>query len=378
MAEEEESSVEVYVRLRPAHGGQGESDVSISRRFGQQKHVQVRNLEFSLDWVFDESASQEEVFEKVGANLPMLMEGYKVTIMAYGQTGSGKTYTMFGPQEVLERFATSDSSLYGCGPRACYQLFTAIEQSPSAAKWRVECTYLEVYNTAVNDLLTGRKNLILRETAEGGLYVDGLSSEVVDNATDAMAALNRGQTNRVVAAMKMNDRSSRGHAIFSVKMRQEGEGRSVQSRLDLVDLAGMESSKKSYAVEVCACADAHALCTHPRDMLEYYCIALDVMSTQLAAHQLNSQLHIHSTQVSRLFPFCSAYWPPRAKVAPPLSRPFLGSRTPRPPLLDFFSDHMDSPLLSLSLAQSLAVRPSIRPPCPPDLLPFTLTLPSLY
>merc|ERR1719472_141322 len=47
----------------------------------------------------------------------------------------------------------------------------------------------------------------------------------------------------------MNARSSRGHAIFSLSLQERSEDATTSGKLVLVDLAGMESSKKSYSVE---------------------------------------------------------------------------------------------------------------------------------
>jgi len=60
-------------------------------------------------------------------------------------------------------------------------------------------------------------------------------------------AIARGDNNRVVAAMQMNPRSSRGHGIVALHVLGE-DGLSF-GRLTLCDLAGMESSKKSAAVD---------------------------------------------------------------------------------------------------------------------------------
>jgi hypothetical protein len=50
---------------------------------------------FSFDAVFDEHATQHEVFSSAVAPLVEgLFSGYHGTVLAYGQTGSGKTFTM--------------------------------------------------------------------------------------------------------------------------------------------------------------------------------------------------------------------------------------------------------------------------------------------
>eukprot|EP00962_Isochrysis_galbana_P014417 scaffold4131_cov83-Isochrysis_galbana.AAC.3 len=62
-----------------------------------------------------------------------------------------------------------------------------------------------------------------------------------------MTHIAKGDVNRVVAAMQMNPRSSRGHGIVALHI--IGEDNQPYGRLTLCDLAGMESSKKSAAVD---------------------------------------------------------------------------------------------------------------------------------
>ena len=70
------------------------------------KEVRVRNPAgsageaprvFTMDNVFDESLSQQTVYEEtcrpIVANI---IQGYNGTIFAYGQTGTGKTFTSVG------------------------------------------------------------------------------------------------------------------------------------------------------------------------------------------------------------------------------------------------------------------------------------------
>ncbi len=62
---------------------------------GDLKQLLIRNLEFTLDWVFDGHASQEDVYTIVARErVTRVLKGYNVCILAYGQTGSGKTHTM--------------------------------------------------------------------------------------------------------------------------------------------------------------------------------------------------------------------------------------------------------------------------------------------
>ena len=177
-----------------------------------------------------------------------VLEGYNVCILAYGQTGSGKTHTMFGPDEVLSDWGNPQhAALHGVAPRAIQALFDRVTVGKDSGT-RVTCSYVEVYNDSVNDLLGARKGLPLREAAQG-VVVDGLAVEEVSSLRQTMAAVGRGNALRVVAGMKMNARSSRGHAVLTVRLETSTNGVDSAGTLVLVDLAGMESSKKSYSVE---------------------------------------------------------------------------------------------------------------------------------
>jgi len=81
----------VYARLRPPAGA-ARGAVQVRQRFGQSKAIQCKNLEFSLDWVFDENTTQEELYEMAASErIDWVLQGYSATIIAYGQTGSGKS-----------------------------------------------------------------------------------------------------------------------------------------------------------------------------------------------------------------------------------------------------------------------------------------------
>ena len=97
-------SIGVFGRIRPELGNRlktastADAEAEGISVLGQNEpqQVLVRNLEFSLDWVFDRDASQEEVFDVVAKErVARVTSCFNVSIVAYGQTGSGKTYTMF-------------------------------------------------------------------------------------------------------------------------------------------------------------------------------------------------------------------------------------------------------------------------------------------
>lgn len=135
--------------------------------------------------------------------------GYNACILAYGQTGSGKTFTMMG-----------DAEEPGLIPRICKEIFSRTQLGQkSGTGYKTNVSYLEIYNERVRDLLgiTNSNTLRVREHRQFGPYVEGLSQHPVSDYTEIQACINRGNMFRTTASTKMNDTSSRSHAIFTVR-----------------------------------------------------------------------------------------------------------------------------------------------------------------
>jgi hypothetical protein len=81
-----------------------------------------------------------------------VIEGYNGTIFAYGQTGCGKTHTMMGPASSLE--VGGDENQRGIIPRAIRHIFGSIDAAETGKKFLVRCSYLEIYNEQILDLLS--------------------------------------------------------------------------------------------------------------------------------------------------------------------------------------------------------------------------------
>ena len=188
-------------------------------------------------------ADQEDLFNGVGKEvLANALEGFNACVFAYGQTGSGKSYSMMGCQ-----------GQEGLIPRITQNLYKSIEENQDQdVKFKIEVSYMEIYNEKVRDLLNpSDKTLKVREHAATGPYVDGLVKTAVQNATEIHDLIEEGGKSRTIAATNMNSESSRSHAVFTVYLTQETEcgemkGEKV-SRLSLVDLAGSERASKTGA-----------------------------------------------------------------------------------------------------------------------------------
>ncbi len=89
---------------------------------------------------------------------------------------------------------------------------------------------MQIYNERIYDLQqdgnTGPASqapgdsLALRESAERGVFVEGLTEVEVSSAAEAQAFVARGNRNRRTAATHMNRESSRSHSVFTLEVRR--------------------------------------------------------------------------------------------------------------------------------------------------------------
>jgi hypothetical protein len=216
---------------------------------------QYEEKSFTFDksfWSHDESdahySHQADIYASFGEEfLDHNFDGYHTCIFAYGQTGSGKSYTMMG---------TPDQA--GLIPRTCRGLFERIEaEQNSAITYNVHVSYFEIYNEHVKDLLTPRTNpptyLKIRESKSDGVYVQNLTDEPARCYEDIERLMKVGDMNRTTASTKMNDTSSRSHAVFTLTLKQIQHDLDSDStierlaRMRLVDLAGSERAGRTEA-----------------------------------------------------------------------------------------------------------------------------------
>ena len=169
-----------------------------------------------------ENQQQQHVYECAGKPLlDKAFDGYNVSIFAYGQTGSGKTYSMIG---------TGKSP--GLIPRFFDDLFEkSVKRDNLVSSSHIEISYYEIYNEKIFDLLretkepvsqikTARHNLAIREDKQKGPYIVGLQALSINSAKDAKMWLDIGNKRRATAYTNMNDKSSRSHSVFQIKLTQ--------------------------------------------------------------------------------------------------------------------------------------------------------------
>ena len=201
---------------------------------------------FPFDYVYPMDTTQREVYDQVAFPIvDSIFQGYNGTVFAYGQTGCGKTYTMMG--------IVTDPNLKGIIPNAFSHIFGFIKTEGESKRFLVRCSFVEIYNEEVRDLLgDSKKKLDIREDPKKGTFVKDLTYVNIKDSKDTENCLNKGNKNRHVGQTSMNDQSSRSHSLFTVYLEieekgQDGNGRIKSGKLNLVDLAGSERVGKTNA-----------------------------------------------------------------------------------------------------------------------------------
>lgn len=182
-----------------------------------------------------------------------MLAGFNCTIFAYGQTGTGKTYTMSGDMTESLGLLAPEAGII---PRVLQALFNRLDSD--GTENCVRCSFIELYNEELRDLLTPDENAKLKifdDVSKKGhmtTLVQGMEERHITNAAEGIARLQEGSLRRQVAATKCNDLSSRSHTVFTITVHAKRAGGSGEDfislgKLNLVDLAGSENIQRSGA-----------------------------------------------------------------------------------------------------------------------------------
>jgi len=176
-------NIKVVARIRPRNHKECES-FDILETYNNTIRIKNKNEDFYFDYVATEGISQEEVFDKCAKEVAdNFLQGYNGTIFAYGQTSAGKTYTLIGSREnimeknnkninnnvnyntnltltnnEIKKFLNLNSSKRGIIPRAIEYIIEKIEKNENATI-NLSCSFLEIYNEELRDLLDEKGNM---------------------------------------------------------------------------------------------------------------------------------------------------------------------------------------------------------------------------
>ena len=110
----------------------------------------------------------------------------------------------------------------GVIPRAARTIFERISQ-PKYISSEVSCSYLEIYNEDLCDLLASESRkttkLTICASEDKSTRCVGLSKKKIDKAEDIISILHAAQRKRQVAETEMNKFSSRSHCLFTLTIK---------------------------------------------------------------------------------------------------------------------------------------------------------------
>ena len=250
--QELKGNIRVFCRVRPPlesdppgaaaritfpddHSDSKELEVMGSEEKSSLGNITTKKNPFTFDRVFAPASQNAEIFDEISQLVQSALDGYNVCIFCYGQTGAGKTFTM--------------SSEDGMIPRAVRQIYeTAKSLEEKGWHYTMEGSFVEVYNENINDLLgkaeefDKKKHEIRHDMQKCKTTITDTTVVDLDSPSKVEAILRRAMSNRSVAATKANERSSRSHSVFILKLVGENNitGEKSEGTLNLVDLAGSE------------------------------------------------------------------------------------------------------------------------------------------
>ncbi|KAF0935236.1 hypothetical protein E2562_031272 [Oryza meyeriana var. granulata] len=237
-----------------------------------EPQVQIGPHVFTYDHVYGSTGSPSSlIFEQcVHPLIDSLFRGYNATVLAYGQTGSGKTYTM-GTNY------TGEANCGGIIPQVMETIFKKADALKDSTEFLIRVSFIEIFKEEVFDLLDtshaalrldsgsvakaaapARVPIQIRETANGGITLAGVTEAEVKTKEEMASFLARGSSSRATGSTNMNSQSSRSHAIFTISIEQKKTSSAsdklanndydiLSSKFHLVDLAGSERAKRTGA-----------------------------------------------------------------------------------------------------------------------------------
>jgi centromeric protein E len=165
MSDQKVENITVSVRIRPLNERELSSGDTCAWQTENNNSIKeisgTRN--FLYDKVYNKDVDTREIFYCQGIEvIEKAISGYNGCIFCYGQTGSGKTYTMHGCKKTNP----------GIVPLSIDHIFLIIEKSPNK-EFLIRCSYIEIYNESVNDLLNPSSlNLQLAEDKKVNFIIE--------------------------------------------------------------------------------------------------------------------------------------------------------------------------------------------------------------
>ncbi|KAJ1679299.1 hypothetical protein EV182_002337 [Spiromyces aspiralis] len=207
-----------------------------------------KDICYNFDSCYGPEADQQTIYDNdVRFLVQNIFHALDTTVFCYGVTGAGKTHTIQG----------SDDDP-GIIPRALQQILdqTRLRQDIS---YEVTMSYYQIYKEAVFDLLCSSSStsdcgsaqssmgLPIREDANRNIFIAGLVEQPIASYSDFAAIYGAACKQRKTASTRLNQHSSRSHAILTINVQwtDSARSKSMRGRLHLIDLAGSEDNRRT-------------------------------------------------------------------------------------------------------------------------------------
>ena len=197
---------------------------------------------FKFDKIFTKEITSEKIYLDICQDvIRSFIKGINGTIFVYGQTTSGKTYTMLGNVDYP-----------GILPCSLKNLFDLLEKEKKEKNlsFNLYCSYIEIYNEIIHDLIGDSTGCKIVEDNKYGLIVPEAQKICINSFEEGIQLKDIGEEKRQYKDTIINDYSSRSHTIFQLYLEttiQDNKNNTLRNKyslLNLVDLAGSERINK--------------------------------------------------------------------------------------------------------------------------------------
>ena len=254
-----DGNVRVFLRIRPPTSEYTFINKIAKNKLSLQITKDFELKAFAFDKIIGPKEDQVKTFRTTSIELLKgILNGYNGCLVAYGQTGSGKTYTILGDRDKGVKGLLQFSLVYLLSSQKklwlemsavqiymenIYDLFDT-DYKEKQAKNKVRRSMKFSNRTPTANLFPGMKSVQYNFVSRQGMQLKDLVTYQINSVEDVEEIIWVIGKNRRTQKTDMNDKSSRSHAVFMVKVHNPDF--SGFSTFYLVDLAGSERVKKSH------------------------------------------------------------------------------------------------------------------------------------
>ena len=237
-------SIQVALRLRPATNEETKSaKTSKLLTDPRRKQVSIGPNQYTFDNFFDEGSSNSIVYNTAVRKVALSsIEGVNGTVLFFGESGSGKTHTIFGRaslhKEILDAvshekksadfhehsISIDDMDVHkndGMLMLSIIDLFNEIKKQKKSKFFSVKCSYFEVYNEQIFDLLKKYQDFseslpLVEDLSKEQFSVKGLIESSVSSPEECFEKIRQGEINRCFSSVKFGHDLSWSHSVFRI------------------------------------------------------------------------------------------------------------------------------------------------------------------